>query len=372
MAKMSNEVAVSPIVATLVLIVVAVIGAVAVGTIMGTFSSDVSKQASASQAASASQNEIIVAGTFLPIPAEQNIGADFERLNPGTNINVQSGGGDEGILAVGIGIADIGAVCSPSLITTAQTSNTNNPTYQTLYYTQVGGRGVVFIQDQSGVAVPNNVVAASDINTLYSNVAADGTEKGIANNFSTTTNVTVEQFPATRFPNNVVFGWAGLPYNGQDTIAPNAIVNNLGSDMLTAVKAGSAAHPAFGYIDAGYAFTGGATSNTTASGIKIVDVATSTGTYVPTQTNIRNALHDWEYGYAQDTTSGPNYPQNFVTGIYYVTKGSSPSALTGNRVTTAGVSAASSQATGFINFAKSPNEASEWNNNGMYSMYDFM
>ena len=37
MAKMSNEVAVSPIVATLVLIVVAVIGAVAVGTIMGTF-----------------------------------------------------------------------------------------------------------------------------------------------------------------------------------------------------------------------------------------------------------------------------------------------------------------------------------------------
>ena len=271
-----------------------------------------------------------------------------------------------------MGIADIGTICSPGMITTDQTSYPTDLTYQNFYYTQVGGRGVVFIQDQSGVAVPNNVVAASDIHTLYSNVAADGTEKGVANNFSTTTNVTIEQFPAQRFPNNAVFGWAGLPYSGQNIVAPNAVVNNLGPDMIASVQAGTATHPVFGYIDAGYAFTGGITSNTTVPGIKIVGIAASTGTYVPTQTNIRNALHDWEYGYAQDTTSGPNYPQNFVTGIYYVTKGSSPSALTGNRVTTVGVSAASSGATGFINFAKSTNEASVWNNNGMYSMYDFM
>ncbi|MGB7993106.1 hypothetical protein, partial [Methanoregula sp.] len=67
MAKMSNEVAVSPIVATLVLIVVAVIGAVAVGTIMGTFSTSVQKQANAQQAASASQTEILVDGSWLGV-----------------------------------------------------------------------------------------------------------------------------------------------------------------------------------------------------------------------------------------------------------------------------------------------------------------
>ncbi len=70
----------------------------------------------------------------------------------------------------------------------------------------------MFIQDQSGVAVPNNMVARSDIQTLYSNVAPDGTEKGIANNFSVTTNITVEQYPPQRWNNQVVFIWANLPY----------------------------------------------------------------------------------------------------------------------------------------------------------------
>ena len=110
--------------------------------------------------------------------------------------------------------------------------------------------------------------------------------------------------------------------------------------MLAAVQAGSAAHPAFGFIDAGYAITGGIASNATALGVKIVGVDTNTGRYTPTHTNIRNALHDWEYGYAQDTTSGPNYPQGLLGGFYWVTKGSSPSSFTGNRVTTQGTSAA--------------------------------
>ncbi|MGA9620503.1 hypothetical protein [Methanoregula sp.] len=372
MAKISNELAVSPIVATLVLIVVAVIGAVAVGTIMGTFSTQVSKQASASQAASASQDEIIVAGTWYGVPAEQNLATDFERLNPGTQVNVQSGGSGEAPMAIAMSVADIGTVANSMQITTAQTTHPTDPMYQNLYFTQLGGRGIVFIQDQSGLAVPNNIVAPSDLNTLYSNVAGDGTEKGVANNFSVTTNITVEQFPAQRFPNVVVFSLAGLPAYEVNNNVPNAVTNYDEPAMLASVRAGSAAHPAFGFIDAGYAITGGIASNTTATGIKIVGIATSTGTYIPTHTNIRNALHDWEYGYAQDTTSGPNYPQGLLGGFYWITRGSSPSALTGNRVTTPGISAASSEVTGFINFAKSPSEATAWNNGGVYSMYDFM
>ena len=162
-----------------------------------------------------------------------------------------------------MGIADIGTNMHPRDDHKHQTSYPTDLTYQNFYYTQVGGRGDVFIQDQSGVAVPNNVVAASDIQTLYSNVAADGTEKGIANNFSITTNVTIEQFPPQRLNNQVCWSGLGLPYSGQNKVAPNAVVNNLGPDMLASVQAGTATHPASGYIDAGYAFTGGITSNTT-------------------------------------------------------------------------------------------------------------
>ncbi len=291
MAKMSNEVAVSPIVATLVLIVVAVIGAVAVGTVMGIFSTSVQKQANAQQAASASQTEILVDGSWLGVVAEQNIATDFEKINPGINVNVQGGGGAVGVESVAMGMADIGAVhsqnSSQNTIISSQNSNPTDSNYQNLYFMQVGGRGIVFIQDQSGVAVPNNVVSASDINTLYSNVAADGTEKGIANNFSVTTNVTVFQYPPGRFPNQAVFFWAGLPqyWNGGNSNAPNAVVEYLGPDMLLAVQAGSASHPAFGYIDDGLVFGGDSTSNTTVPGIKIVDVATGpVPTYPPKQT----------------------------------------------------------------------------------------
>ena len=84
MKRMNNDMAVSPIVATLVLIVVAVIGAVAVGTIMGTFSSSVSKQASAQGASTAAQSEIIVAGSTTINPITQLAAQQYTALNPGS------------------------------------------------------------------------------------------------------------------------------------------------------------------------------------------------------------------------------------------------------------------------------------------------
>src|SRR5208283_4696421 len=90
MKRMNNEMAVSPIVATLVLIVVAVIGAVAVGTIMGTFSSSVSKQANASQANTASQTEILVAGSTTVDPITQAAAKVYSATNPGVKITSQA------------------------------------------------------------------------------------------------------------------------------------------------------------------------------------------------------------------------------------------------------------------------------------------
>lgn len=370
--RMNREMAVSPIVATLVLIVVAVIGAVAVGTIMGTFSTQVSKQASSSQAASASQNEIIIAGSTTAIPVEQNLAADFERANPGVQINVQGGGSSVGPQSVALGIADIGATSSSSTISSAITNNPNSQIYQNLYYTQIGGRGIVFIQDASGIAVPNNVVSASDVAAAYNNVSGDGTEKGVVANFSASKNVTIEQREAGSGTMSTAFGWAGLSSTQKSNGVANAVVNNGNAAMLASVQAGSSSHPAFGFVDSGYAITGGLSSNTTAPGILIVGVIGSNGVqYVPTHTNIENALHDWYYSKAQDTTSGPNYPQGLVGGLYWITTGSAPSTFNGNQITE-GTSSASSIVTGLISFAKSPSEVTAFSNAGVYSMYNFI
>ena len=112
MKRMNNEMAVSPVVATLVLIVVAVIGAVAVGTIMGSFSTQVSKQANAQGAASASQTDILIAGSTTVEPASIVLANDYMTANPGIKITVQGGGSGVGVSAVGQGIVDIGASSS--------------------------------------------------------------------------------------------------------------------------------------------------------------------------------------------------------------------------------------------------------------------
>src|SRR5208337_557432 len=107
--RMNNEMAVSPIVATLVLIVVAVIGAVAVGTIMGTFSTSVSKNVNSNQANSASQTEILVAGSTTIDPITQAAAKVYSATNPGVKITSQAIASGAGIQAVGNGVADIGA-----------------------------------------------------------------------------------------------------------------------------------------------------------------------------------------------------------------------------------------------------------------------
>jgi len=386
MKRMNNDMAVSPIVATLVLIVVAVIGAVAVGTIMGTFSSQVSKQASSGQAASASQTEIIIAGSTTLIPAELNLQTDFTRLNPGDQINVQGGGSSEGPIAVAMGIADIGASSSSSKITGAQTANPNDAVYQNLYYTQIGGRGVVFIENNDNASVKTTsdgsaaAVAASDLFDAYLNVTSKGVTTATEGNITSGTQM--EQREAGSGTMSTAFKWIGFNSTAGSTedIADNGLPNGVPSNngnaaMLTAVQ--TTAH-SFGFVDSGYAISGGVTSTTPASGITLVNVITSTSPadgYVPTHTNIKDALKDWYYNKNQDTTQGPNYPSGssgLVGGLYWITQGSSPTEMTGNQITTPGTSSASSVVQNLISFAKSPAEASAFNNAGMYSMYDFL
>jgi len=363
---MNNEMAVSPIVATLVLIVVAVIGAVAVGTIMGTFSTDVSKQASASQASSASQTEILIAGSTTLLPAELNLQTDFQKANPGYQLNVQGGGSSAGVSSAAMGISDIGAASSASSIISGQSANPNDPNYQNLYYTQIGGRGVVFIQHNDGSAVLTNVVTAADVANAYANVGSDG--KTTYAGGAITSGTTMEQREAGSGTMSTAYKWAGLSSTNQSNGVANAPTNNGNAAELAAV---AGLTKSFGFVDSGYAITGGVLSNTTASGVTIVGVNDGTTTFVPTHTNIKNALHDWYHGVSQQETA-TNYPQGLVGGLFWITKGTAPTSSVNGIVTTPGTSAASSVVTNLINFAKSPTEATAFNNAGMYSIYDFV
>jgi phosphate transport system substrate-binding protein len=152
-----NEMAVSPIVATLVLVVVAVVGAVAVGTIMGTFSSDVSKQANTDGAGTAAQTEILTAGSTTVQPASEEIAKAYMAKNPGVKITVQGGGSGAGVAAVGSGTVDIGATSDIAKVT----DKVNDGTFPNLKTYLLGGSAIVVIQNEGTHAMAAAPAAAS-------------------------------------------------------------------------------------------------------------------------------------------------------------------------------------------------------------------
>src|SRR5208283_3637265 len=160
MKRMNNEMAVSPIVATLVLIVVAVIGAVAVGTIMGTFSTSVSKSVNAQQASSSSQNEILVAGSTTVDPITRAAGAVYSTQNPGIKIVSQATGSGAGLQAVGQGVADIGQMSdAPS---TAQLTQ-----YPQLQVNEIGMGAIVVITNAAKPANATASLSYGDLQTAF-------------------------------------------------------------------------------------------------------------------------------------------------------------------------------------------------------------
>src|SRR5208337_1369115 len=167
----NNDMAISPIVATLVLIVVAVIGAVAVGTILGTFSSDVSKQANANGASSAAQTEILVAGSTTIDPITQAAAKMYTAQNPGVKITSQAMGSGAGIQAAGNGVADIGA--ASEVIKSAWTTQFPN-----LKVNQIGIGAISVITNKAnpGVAAAN---ATSGLGILDLRSAYDPMSTGL-------------------------------------------------------------------------------------------------------------------------------------------------------------------------------------------------
>jgi phosphate transport system substrate-binding protein len=301
--RMNNDMAVSPIVATLVLIVVAVIGAVAVGTIMGTFSTDVSKQANTGEIAGQASTEILVAGSTTVQPASEAWAKDFMKINPSIKVSVQGGGTGTGVTSAGMGIVDIGAG-SRAL------KDEEKASYPDLKEWQVGGSAVVVIVRGDAtpttatqtelkaafpdVGEPTYITSLTSIAHSYQRAEASGTEETFAKEY------------------------LGYKTNASLDHATNVTGVTGNAGMITAIKGGS---DRIGFVDYGYAK---AAEGTTSSTVKMLSI----DGVKPDSTSIKAALKDTFKG----TTTTGAYSKSLARGLYYFTNGE-PSSVVKNFIT---------------------------------------
>ncbi|MDP3565351.1 MAG: substrate-binding domain-containing protein [Methanoregula sp.] len=328
---MNNDMAVSPIVATLVLIVVAVIGAVAVGTIMGTFSTDVSKKANTGDISGASSTEILIAGSTTVQPASELLAKAYMEQNPSMKINVQGGGSGAGVSSVGLGIVDIGSSSELAKITDAIKSGKEE--YKNLQVTQIGGSAVVVIVNDAFVPV-----AAGDFNVTQANLLAAYTSALVS--YAT---------PADfgNIPSGTVLYTRGESSGTKDTFSEYISLDGktktvtdkakpvIGNDLMASTIK-TATGNALGFADYGVAESAKA---------KMLGIGAPMAGKIPSKSNILDALK---------TGTDSKYPAGMTRGLFYVTQGE-PTSVVKN----------------FITFASSPGANQYYNKAGMFGVTEF-
>lgn len=359
MKRMNNDMAVSPIVATLVLIVVAVIGAVAVGTIMGTFSSDVSKQANAEGAASASANEVIIAGSTTVQPASEAIAKLYMADHPGVKITVQGGGSDAGIASALMDIVDIGS---------ASKAVPSDDKYKNLQTYQIGGSAVVVIANKDNTI--SNITAGA-LNASYALANSDGkvaftATAGTVTAVAAGTTTTLYQRAEGSGTEETFSEFIGDATDGDHPFktdknldTSNAVGATGNAGVLSAVASSS---NGIGFVDYGYATS----SDKVVDGVKILGVSASkeidgtSATFTPvTSTGASTSTLKSEILASLKGTA--NFPTDVSTGgkqlsrpLNYITNGE-PNSVVKN----------------YILYAQSPASKSTINGVGMFSIVEF-
>ncbi len=279
MKRMNNEMAVSPIVATLVLIVVAVIGAVAVGTIMGTFSTSVSKSVNANQANSASQNEILVAGSTTIDPITRAAATLYTDANPGIKVTSQAIASGAGIQAVGNGVADIGA--SSDVVSANQM--TQFPNLQTY---QIGMGAISIITNKADPANSTPTLTYADLQNVFNPSATGWT---LTADFNTATETVIR---ADSSGTSKVF----FSFLGDGSTAPSS----MGNPNWTGVNGNAAVVSTVGSTNyaIGYADYGDVVANTYGGSNNVMILpyqdATTASYGLPVQPNTAaNVITDW-------------------------------------------------------------------------------
>jgi len=293
--KQNNDMAVSPIVATLVLIVVAVIGAVAVGTIMGTFSSDVSKNANTGSVAGASNTEVLVSGSTTLQPVIALAASNYTAGHPGIKITVQGGGSGAGLAGVVQQVTDIGMMSED--MTAAQKT-----AYPNIKQFQLGADGVVVV---SGSGSTLKDATTADLYTIFSTGAAPASgnlstvtaaygrsdKSGTADSFGAFIGMTLDQIYT--------------PVGFYKTASGNG-------GIVTAIKGDLAPTTAIGFVDYDYAVV---------NNLKVVNYLGATA--APTEGDIKDAWNN---------KAGAKFPHGATRGLFFVTNGA-PSSVTGDFIT---------------------------------------
>lgn len=347
MKKLNNK-GVSPIVATLVLIVVAIVGSIAVAGILGQLSSQTADQVSAGDTTSQSKIRLLIGGSSTVQPVSDALARAFEAANQGVRVQVQGGGSGAGMIGVGEGILDLGAVSS--IKTYKDYTDPGKPYYgKDIRLHEVGGSAVVVIAK----GLPNASITFDALRMIYQdtdgkfdlNPDDDGVINATEVN-STGTTYTVYQRSDTSGTEETFAAWIRLV--GTDKQLNSSAVGRDGNQgVLAAVQAGNA----IGFVDYGFTIGAGVTilkmhdqnSNTTVmTGFSDM---TSSGLLSSIKKGLKGEIN---FGAGASTT------EVLTRNLYYVTLGN-PSAV--------------EQA--FLDFAKSPESRTAFTSVGYLSIYDY-
>ncbi len=104
----------------------------------------------------ASQEKLVISGSSTMAPLVAEIGKRFEKLHPGTRVDVQTGGSSRGIADTVNGLADIGMV-----------SRALKPQEHALHGTAIAHDGITMILHKDN---PVNLLSNDEIKSIYSGV----------------------------------------------------------------------------------------------------------------------------------------------------------------------------------------------------------
>lgn len=330
----SNEAAVSPIVATLVLVVVAIAGAAAVGSILGTFTNDVASNTDAEAIGGSSQTELIIAGSTTVQPVSELLAEAYMKENPAIKITVQGGGSGAGISSTVMDVVDIGS---------ASKAVDTESAYPDLEAFQIGGSAVVVIANKA----INGTVSDADLYTAYTDTTAgDKTITGLTGGA-----VTLYQRAEESGTEETFAKWISNSAISQLPSSSVAVGKTGNQGVLDAVADDA---NGLGFVDFGYATKSGYSSKINIIGVTDADstlAAAGFATADITKSNVLAALKG--DGSKYYISEGTDETPGLVRPLNYLTNGE-PSELEQD----------------YIDFAMSPGSIEYFNDVGYFSILE--
>ena len=314
-----NTMAVSPVVASLVLVTVAITGAAGVGMIQGNLASDIAEGASAGDMGTASSTELLIAGSTTVQPVSELIAEAYMNEYQGIKVTVQGGGSGAGVSSTGMDIVDIGAA-------SRAVKDSEAEKYPDLITHKIGGSGVVVIVNNASItkATVDEILAA------YQTGAGAGNLTGITEVFDRAEESGTE---------DTFRDWLN---NGADVTFNSTVEGKQGNaGVLDAVKSTSGS---IGFVDFGFA---------DGADVTMIDLYDNGVLYTTDKKNIKDQLKDTTFAdLTDDKYPGGKY--GLIRPLNYMTNGEP-----------------TSMEQAFITFAMSPGATTYFEECGYFAITSF-